>query len=112
MTGECMLDVVARRVRLALEQRVRRHQEAAGTEATLRSVLAVERGLDGAESLGRAEPLDGRDLRAVDRGQRQQARAPRLAVDEHRAGAAAALLAARLRARDPELLAEHVQQRR
>ena len=76
------------------------------------AVVLVERGLDGREPLRRAEALDRRDLRAVDRGERQQARAPGLAVDEHRARAAAALLAAGLRARDPELLAQDVQQRR
>src|SRR5581483_11106501 len=81
-------------------------------EPALRAVARVERGLHDREALRRAEPLDGRDLGAVDRRDRQQARAARLAGDEHRAGAAAALLAAGLRARDPELLAQDVEQRR
>src|SRR5207248_9673789 len=46
------------------------------------------------------------------RRDRRQTGAPRLAVDEDGAGAAAALLASRLRARDVELVAQDVQERR
>src|SRR5207253_9371052 len=52
-----------------------------------------------------------RDLRAVDGRDRRQARAPRLAVAEDRAGPAPALLAAGLRARHVELVAQYVQER-
>src|SRR5207253_1473451 len=58
------------------------------------------------------EALDGRDRRALDVRERQQAGAARLAVDEDGARAAAALLAAGLGAGDPELLAERGEQRR
>src|SRR5207302_2869603 len=64
------------------------------------------------EILGRPEAFDRRDLRAVDRGDGDEARAPRLAVDEDGARAAAALLAPDLGAVVAELLAEHVEQRR
>ena len=74
--------------------------------------MVVERLLHRRQALGLAEALDRRDLGAVDGGDRGQARAARLAVDEHGAGAAAALLAAGLRARDVELLAEDAQERR
>src|SRR4029079_2497283 len=89
----------------------RRDHEAGRAEPTLRPVLLVERRLDGRELAGLAETLDGRDARAVDGGERDETGAPRLAVDEHRAGAAAAFLTARLGARDPELLAQRVQER-
>ena len=68
-------------------------------EAALRGVVVDERLLDRREALGCAEPLDRRDLAAVRVGDGEEARAARLAVDEHRAGAAAALVAAGLRAR-------------
>src|SRR5205823_2274769 len=111
VAGEGELDVLARGARVALEQGVRRDQEARGAEAALRAVLLVEGLLHRGESLGRPEPLDRRHLGAVERRERQQARAPRLAVDEDGARAAAALLAAGLGARDRELLAQHLEER-
>jgi hypothetical protein len=48
-------------------------QEAGRAEPALRAVVVVKRGLDDAELLGRAEPLDGGDRRAVDRREREQA---------------------------------------
>ena len=74
--------------------------------------MVVERRLHRRQRLGLAEALERRDLGAVDRRDGGQARAARLAVDEHRARAAAALLAAGLRARDVELVPEDVQERR
>ena len=74
--------------------------------------MVVERLLHRRQALGLAEALDRGDLGAVDGGDRGQARAARLAVDEDGAGAAAALLAAGLRARDVELVAEDPQERR
>ena len=100
------------RAALALDQRGRGDDHPGRAEAALRGVVVVERGLHRRERLGLAEALERRDRRAVDRRDGRQARAARLAVDEHGARAAAALLAAGLRARDLELLAQDVQQRR
>src|SRR5439155_11639217 len=108
---ERMLDLLPVGLRRPLEQCVRGEQEARGAEAALGAVVLVERSLDVSEPLRRAEALDGRDLGPVDRGDGQQAGAPRLAADEHRAGPAAALLTAGLRARDPELVAQDVEER-
>src|SRR5206468_441319 len=94
-----------------LEVGMRGDQHAGRAEAALHPVVVDERLLDRREPLGRAEPLDRQDLGAVDRRDGDEARAARLAVDEHGAGAAAALLAAGLGARDPELLAEDVEER-
>src|SRR5581483_6939858 len=58
------------------------------------------------------QPFDRGDLGTVHRRHGGQAGAARLAVDEHGARAAATLLAARLRARDGEILAQDVEQRR
>ena len=58
----------------------------------------------------RLQPLDGDDLGADRRGREHQARAHQRPVDQHRARAALALLAARLGARQAEALAQHVEQ--
>jgi len=68
----------------------------------------VEGCLHGRELLRRAKPFDRRDRGPINGGKREQARPARLAVDEDGAGSAAALLATRLGARDPQLLAKHV----
>src|SRR5262249_256626 len=94
-----------------LEQRRRREDHPRGAEAALRAILLVEGGLDPGHVLRGAQPLERGDRRAVQRGERGQAGAPRLAVDQNGAGPAAALLAAGLGAGDSELLAENVEQR-
>src|SRR5205823_2995639 len=80
-------------------------------EAALCGVAIVERRLDGGHALCLAEALERRDRGAVDGHDRCETRATRLPVDEHGAGATTALLAARLRARDLELLPQNVEER-
>src|SRR5262249_9095478 len=106
-----LLDLSAVGLRRALDERLGGEQEAGCTEAALGAVVLMERRLHGRTVLRGSETFDGRDRRAVDRCEREQARPPRLAVHQHRAGAAAALLATGLGAGDPELLAEDVEQR-
>src|SRR5260221_6933417 len=111
VTAERILHFVALdRSALPLDQCGRREHHARRAEAALRCVQLMERGLHGREALGLAEAFERRDRRAVDRRNRRETRTPRLAVDENGARAAAALLAAGLRARDLELLAQDVQQ--
>ena len=59
-----------------------------------------------------AEPFDRDDVASFDLRERHEARAHRLAVDEHRARAALAFAAAFLRAGEAALLAQHVEQPR
>ena len=96
---------------MLVQERRRGHHHARRAEAALRRVLVVERLLDRRQADAVREALERRDLGALDRDERRQAGAPRLAVDEHGAGAAAALLAAGLRRRDVELLAQDAQER-
>ncbi len=58
------------------------------------------------------QPLDGRHGRTVDLAERHHAGAGLLAVDEHRAGAAIAGIAADLGARQPQMIAERARQAR
>ena len=60
------------------------------------------------EPSGVGEPLDGGDLLAVDGDREHQAGAHRPAVEQHRAGAAHAVLAADVGAGQPEVVAERV----
>ena len=112
VAGERLLDRLAVVAAARVDVRLRGEHHPGRAEAALRGVVVRERLLDRRQVVGVAEPFDRRDLGAVHGGERQEAGAAGLAVDEHGARAAAALLAAVLRAQDPELLAEHVQQRR
>ena len=96
----------------AADVRLGRDHHPRGAEAALRGVVVRERLLHGRQRLRRPEPFDRGHLGAGDRADGREARPARLAVDEDGAGAAASLLAAGLRARDRELLAEDVEQRR
>src|SRR5581483_4083057 len=109
---ERLLDGVPVGARLAAGQRLDGDHHPRRAEAALRGVVVVERLLHGGHPLRRAEALHGGDRGALDGRDRQQARTARLAADEDGARAAASLLAARLRARDPELLAQHLEERR
>ncbi len=61
--------------------------------------------------LERAEPLDGGDLGAAERADRGDAGADRLAVHQHRAGAALGQPAAELGAVERQVVAQHIEQR-
>ncbi len=97
---------------LLLQQGGRREDEARRAEAALGGVVLVEGGLHAGEVVGRADALQRDDRRALDVDDRRQAGAARLAVDQDGARAAAALLAAGLGGRQPELLAQDLQQGR
>ena len=86
-----------------------RGQEAGRAEAALQPVALEERLLHRAERAVRlGEPLDGGDLASVGRDREHQAGAHRPAVDQHRAGAAHAVLAADVGAGEAEVVAQRV----
>ena len=101
---------VTRRLRVAVEQGVGRHHQPRRAEPALHGAGVDERPLHVGRRARLGEALDRRD-RDVDGGRRQhEARAHELAVDEHAARAALALLARPLGAVQAEPLAQHVQQ--
>ena len=73
--------------------------------------MVVERLLNRVELAVSRKPLDRRDLRPVRLDPEQRARLHRLAVHEHGARAARGGVAAHVRPGEPELLAEHVDQK-
>ena len=79
--------------------------------AALERVALDERGLQRVQLVAAGEPLDGRQLRAVVGDGEREARVGTAPVDQDRARAALAVVAALLRAGQLEVLAEEVEQR-
>src|SRR5207237_1017244 len=106
------LDRVERGVLLAVEERLERHDHARRAEPALERVALDELALERVRLVGRADPFDRLDAlsRAVVR--EEHARDDGLGVDDHGARAARAAVADVLRSRDPETLAEEVEERR
>ena len=95
-----------------LLQRVhRQHQEARRAEAALQAVMRDERALQRMQRAVLRQSLDGADLLALRLHREHQARAHRLVADDDGAGAADAVLAADVRAGQPAILADRVDQR-
>src|SRR5437870_4039285 len=99
--------LLARR-RVLVQQAHRREHHPGRAVAALQRVLLVERLLHRVELAVRGETLDRRDLRAVRLDSEHGARLDRLAVEQHRAGAARRGVAAHIRARQPQAVAEDV----
>ena len=99
------------RRRLRAQQALGRHDLSRRAVAALERVLVGERLLDRPQLLAAHQALDGRDLVALGLERERQAGVARHAVDQHRAGAALAALAAGLGAGQAEPLAEDVEQR-
>ena len=74
--------------------------------------MLVKRGLHRVQLAALGEPLDRGDLRAVGLDREHRARLDRPAVDVDGAGAALAGVAADVRAGEPELLAQRLDEQR
>ena len=100
------------RARGARQERGGRHQHAGRADAALRRAVPQEGALQAVRLAGRngRQPLDGGDLAADGGGGGRQAGADRLAVQQHRAGAAVAAIAADLGAGQVQRLAQHIRE--
>ena len=106
-------DVCLVRLRVAIQIRLRRQDDAAEAEATLHGLLVDERLLNRMGLLEAAESLERRRFcPARNGGDRRDARANGLPFDEDRAAAALPESAPELRTVQLQIVAEHVQQRR
>src|SRR5262249_32845615 len=104
-------DLGVGRVGDGVEQRLGRDDLARGADATLKTAGVDERLLDGMQPLVRGEALDRGDLVADGADRQRDARADHLAVEQHRARPADADAAAFLRAREPEIVPEAIEER-
>ena len=78
--------------------------------AALEAIALNERRLQGVERLRRSQPFDGHDLVALVHHRERQTGVDPPAVDQHRAGAALAVIAALLGAGQVQMFAQGVQQ--
>src|SRR5688572_19875547 len=110
ISGDRLLDALARWIRLVLEERLGGHQDTRGAVAALGGAEVGEGALQRMERRPVRQALDGFDRLALALEGQHQAGKPRLAVDQHRARAALAELAAVLGAGQIEVLAQDFQQ--
>ena len=104
-------NILARRRVGVLQQRMRGEDHAGRAIAALQAVGLAERVLDHAEFAGRRrKPLDRGDLVAIGLHGEHQAGAHRLAIEQHGAGAAHAVLAAGMGAVEQKILAQRIEQ--
>src|ERR1700722_3769008 len=96
---------------LALQHAGHQHQKAGRTEAALQAVMLHERALQGVKLVAGRQAFEGADLLAFRLHREHQAGTHRRAIDEHRAGAAHAVLATDMRPGLPAILANSVDQR-
>ena len=86
-------------------------QHARGAEAALQGIAPLERILQVGDGAGIGHALDGLDRGAVALHRKHEAAAHHGAVEQHRAGAAHALLAADMAAGQAEVIAQEIDQR-
>ena len=109
--GEPVANLLIARVRCRFEQRGGRHDPAIDAVAALRHLLLDIGGLDRMRLLGRAEAGERNHFAVTDRRERRHARADRLAIEVHGAGAALREPAAEVGVAHLEIVAQSVQQR-
>src|SRR5438477_5469640 len=100
------------RLGIFLQQRLRPHHHSGDAIAALRGLLFHEGALDRRRLRDRAKTLQRRHLLALKQKQWRHAGQHRLAVDDHRAGAALTEAATEFGGVKLEIIAQHVKQRR
>src|SRR5688572_31278412 len=110
IAGDRLADRLARRGRVALEERLGRHQAAGRAVAALGGPEVGEGRLQGMEPGAARQAFDRLDAAALAFEHQHDAGELRLAVHQHGAGAALAELAAVLGAGQPEVFPQHLEQ--
>ena len=111
IAGHGGVDLLARGMGVAVEQRLGRHDHSGRAVAALDGAGVDKRLLQRVRLVGGADALDGLDCAAVRLDGEHTARVDRAPVHDDRAGAAFAKVTALLRARQVRALAQHVQKR-
>src|SRR6266850_3208613 len=111
IAGQSLADLLARRLGPRVEERLRGAQDPRSAVAALRGAELRERQLQRMGARTDREPLDREDRTILALEAEDQARQLRPAVEEHRAGAALAQLAAVLGPGQAEILAQDLEQR-
>ena len=104
--AERVLDLELGRVRVGVEQRIRRHEHARRADPALRRAGAQEGGLDRPELVAIRQPLHRGHVATGQLAERHQARADRFAIQPDRAGATVTRVAADLRPGEAKVVAQ------
>src|SRR5262249_34539697 len=104
-------EVIVADVRVALEHACRQHEEARCAKAALQAVMVDERLLQRVQLVAVCQAFDGADLAAFRLHGTHEARATRFAVEQNRARAAHAMLAADMGSGLPAIVADRIDQR-
>src|SRR5262249_8950197 len=104
--------VLLARVRIAVEQRLGGHDHAVDAVTALSRLLGDEGALQRMRFLDRTQAFDRGDGGIAERADGSDAGTRRLAVDQHRSGAALGKPAAEFGAVERKVVAQHVEQRR
>src|SRR6185312_10422015 len=110
IAAERLQDLLIARIGVSPQQSGRGHDESGRAVAALRAELLVEAALHGGELPFVAERFDGIDALALDGRCERQAGERRFVVDQDRAGAAFAAVAAGLGAGEADLFAQVIEQ--
>ena len=97
-------------VGLAFENAGGQHQETGRAEPALQGVMFDEGALQRVQDTALRQPLDGADRAALGLHREDQAGAHRIAVEQYRARAADAVLATHMRAGQPAIVADRIEQ--
>ena len=110
VAGELLFDLRCRRGRVVRQQALHRHEESRCAESTLECVALPHRLLDEPQFITVAQRLDGLDVRSLRLHRQHQAGPDGLTVDRHRARTTHTVLAAEMRAGEPEVIAQQLSQ--
>src|SRR5215472_9636481 len=111
VAGDRLADLRLRRMGTFAQETGEGHQEARRAEPALQAMIFPECFLERAQGVTLGQPFHGLDHAAVHLDGEEQARADGGAVDDDGAGAAHAVLAPEMRARQIEVVAQEVRQR-
>src|SRR5262249_32802089 len=111
VTGDGLANLWLGGIRAVLQELRQRHEETRRAEPALQAVVLPEGLLQRIEPVAVGQRLHGPDLTTVHLCRKEQAGPDSGAIDDPRAGAAHAVLAAEVRARELEIVTQEVGQR-
>src|SRR5687767_7822418 len=111
IAGERLTDLLVRGMGALAQEARERHEKARRAEAALQAVMLAKRLLQRIQRVAIGEPFHRLDVAAVHLRGKEQTRANRRAIQDDRAGAAHAVLAAQMRPGQLEIVAQEVGER-
>src|ERR1041384_1630384 len=107
---DCFFYLIARRISVLVQQRMRGDQHARRADTALRASTLEKRLLKRIEAAVTSETFDGKNCRAVHLANRYETGVDDFAVDDHRASAALSFTATFFRSSQAQVFAKHIKQ--